>query len=245
MKRFLVAIQFLTIFPVKIKEFEERELGKSMSYFPVIGLFIGFCLVLVEIGGSKLFPQDVTSVLVLITLILLSGGIHLDGFSDTIDGFYGGREKEDILEIMRDPRIGFMGVVWVVCLLLLKFTLIRSLSTKILLVPMCTVSRWSMVTGATFSSCARINGKGRSFIEWVGKREWFLATLITLCVSVSLMKIKGVFLCLSIGIITFILTKFIKKRIGGLTGDTLGAISEIVEVLTLLFIVITSFCEIK
>lgn len=239
MRRFLVATQFLTIFPVKIEGFDERELGKSICYFPVIGLFIGFCLVLVELASSKFFPPDVTSALVLITLILLSGGIHLDGFSDTLDGFYGGGEREKILEIMREPRIGVMGAAGVVCLLLLKFSLIQALSPKVLLVLMCTVSRWSMVTAATFSSPARINGKGRPFIRWAGKRDWLLATLITLAVSIGLMKIKGMFLCLSIGIITFILTKSIKKKLGGLTGDTLGAINEVMEAVALLFIVAT------
>ncbi|MHC4593839.1 MAG: adenosylcobinamide-GDP ribazoletransferase, partial [Planctomycetota bacterium] len=132
MKQFLIALQFLTILPINIRsEVNEKDFGNSLLYFPVVGILIGLVLCTAAFLFSVL-PNLVVGVIILIISIVITGAIHLDGFADTCDGFYGSKPKDKILEIMRDSRVGTMGVVGVVCLLLLKFTLIVSIPREML-----------------------------------------------------------------------------------------------------------------
>ncbi|MBI3398405.1 MAG: adenosylcobinamide-GDP ribazoletransferase, partial [Deltaproteobacteria bacterium] len=111
MKGFIYALQLLTIIPIKIKDaVDERDLGKSTAFFPLVGAVQGAILVAANLLFSKFLPHDITSVLVLTVLILTNGGFHLDGFADTIDGLTGGSTKEERLDIMKDSRIGAIGV---------------------------------------------------------------------------------------------------------------------------------------
>ena len=116
MKRFLAAIQFLTILPLPRGLCpDERALGGSLPFFPVVGLGIGAAVALIDRGLGSLFPVGVTSVLAVILLIAASGGLHLDGLADTADGFFSSRPRERIFEIMRDNRTGPMEVAAIVC----------------------------------------------------------------------------------------------------------------------------------
>jgi adenosylcobinamide-GDP ribazoletransferase len=247
MKRFLIALQFLTIFPVKIKsEIKDRDFGASLLYFPLVGLLIGLLLA----GSVFLFsflPVLFKSTLILILSIIITGGIHLDGFADTCDGLYGLRPKEKILEIMRDSRIGVMAVVGLVTLLLLKFSLIASLRNEVLwkaLIVMAVFSRWTQGLACSNSAYARKEGKAKYFIEYASKRDVFIGGLFSLALFVLLMQIKGTILFLVSAPVIFLFLQYIKKKIGGMTGDTIGAISEVAEVLILLFfsIIINIWC---
>lgn len=238
MKQFLIALQFLTVLPIKIKsEVKERDFGNSLLYFPVIGILIGLVLCTAVFLLSVL-PNLVVGVIILIISIVITGGIHLDGFVDTCDGFYGSKPKEKILEIMRDSRVGTMGVAGVVCLLLLKFTLIVSIPREILwrvLIMMVVFARWCQVLACYMSKYARKEGKAKYFIEHAGKKEVFAGILLTSGLFFLLMQIKGIilfFICM-FPILLFI--NRIKRKIGGMTGDTIGAVNEIAEVLILLF----------
>lgn len=243
MKRFLIALQFLTVLPIKIKsEIEEKDFGGSLLYFPFVGMLIGLvpaAMVLI----LDFLPNPVVGVLVVIISIAITGGIHLDGFADTCDGFYGQRPKEMILEIMWDSRIGAMGVVGLVCLLLLKFTLIVSISENYLwklLIMMMVFARWSQVLACCISDYAREEGKGKYFVEHCGKAALLIGSVFTLVLFLSLMRLKGIVLfVLSLaGVLMFI--NYSKKKIGGMTGDTIGATSEIAEVMVLFFGLICS-----
>ena len=129
MKRFLAAIQFLTILPLPgAWHPDERALGGSLPFFPVVGLGIGAAVALSDWGLGRLFPVGVTSVLAVILLIAASGGLHIDGLADTADGFFSSRPRERILEIMRDSRTGPMGVAAIVCVVALKIALIASVA---------------------------------------------------------------------------------------------------------------------
>ena len=131
MRKFFVALQFLTIFPLKIRDIEEQELGQSLVYFPVVGAIIGLISVFSLFIFSSILPSSTTNVLILIILMFITGAIHLDGFADTCDGFYAGKDKENILQIMRDSHIGVMGVMGLIGILLLKFTLLENISSDI------------------------------------------------------------------------------------------------------------------
>lgn len=239
MRRFLIALQFLTILPVRVgPKVEEKDFGASLLYFPLVGLLIGLLLATSNFLFSFL-PQSLKATLILLISIVITGGIHLDGFADTCGGFYGSNNpKEKILEIMRDSRIGTMGVVGVVSILLLKFSFIASLPENILwktLILMATFSRWAQVLACYSSSYARKAGKAKYFIEYTTKKELFIGFLFTLFIFYLFLKLKGFVLFFVSFLFTFLFLQYIKKRIGGMTGDTIGALSEFAEVSLLLF----------
>ncbi|MBW7992820.1 MAG: adenosylcobinamide-GDP ribazoletransferase [Planctomycetes bacterium] len=238
MKRFLIALQFLTVLPVKIKsEIAEEDFGKSLLYFPVVGMLIGF----VPAGMVLLLgflPIAVVGVLILIISIVMTGGIHLDGFADTCDGFYGQCPKEKILEIMRDSRVGVMGAVGMFCLLALKLTLIISLPPDVLwklLIMMTVFARWSQVFACCTSGYAREEGKAGYFVKYADKTELLVGSVFTVISFLLLMRFKGIVLLVLSFAVVLLFISYAKKKIGGMTGDTIGATSEIAEIAVLLF----------
>ena len=237
MKNFFIALQFLTIFPIKIKQdIKEKDFGKSLIFFPLVGVIIGLILA----GFNFIFiflPKPVVCSLVLIISVFISGGLHLDGFADTCDAFYGQNSKQKILEIMRDSRIGVMGSVGVVCLLLLKFNLILSIPENILwksLILMTAFSRWSIVWSCYISNYSRTEGKAKYFIEYNSKREFILGLILVITLFFIFFQSKGLILFAGFFIFINLLVYFFNKKIDGMTGDTIGAVNEISEVLVLL-----------
>jgi adenosylcobinamide-GDP ribazoletransferase len=233
MQKFLIALQFLTILPVRIKsEPSEQDIRASLVYFPLVGTLIGAFLAVILFVFNFL-PQPVMAALVLIASIVITGGMHLDGFADTCDGFYGNRPREKMLEIMRDSRVGAMGVMGIVSVLLLKFTLLLALPKTILpltLILMTTFARWSQTFACFTSGYAREEGKGRAFIGYNSKKGFFIAGAFTIFVFLSLMRFKGIiFLAFSLVPVGLFIT-YIKKKLGGMTGDTVGAVSELAEI---------------
>jgi len=238
MKHFFIALQFLTILPLKIKEkIKEEDFGKSLAYFPLVGLIIGIALAL-SLGLFNFFPVLVKGVIVILISTILTGGIHLDGFADTCDGFYGFNPREKILEIMRDSRIGAMGAIGLVCLLLFKFSLLVSIPYvdlwKVLII-MPVFSRWAQALSCYSAHCIRKEGKAKLFMEHVALKEVVAGGLFTFFIFLLLVNFRGVLLFGLTFISILLLIKYVKKKIGGMTGDTLGAISEVAEVLVLLF----------
>lgn len=229
----LTALRFLTRIPVGEYPKSEKRLGKSMAYFPFVGLILGGILVLVNWGFSILLAPLVADALTIIALIILTGALHIDGLIDTIDGLSGGKTKEEILKIMKDSRVGAFGIVGVVSLIMLKLVLLHEMPLPIkrealLLFPV--MGRWAMVVASSLSIYARRKGTGKAFVDYCGRKELVVASLITLIIVGGLLKILGLELFFFILALTLLLTRFISKRIGGMTGDTLGAVNEIMEV---------------
>lgn len=244
MKKLLIALQFLTIFPIGIfikdkeSETSEEDLGRSMVYFPFAGLLISFLLVVSSFILNPL-PRLVSGVIILIISIIISGGIHLDGLADTCDGFYGNGSKEKVLEIMRDSRVGVMGVIGIVFILLLKFSLLVSIPQSLLwkaLIMMIVFGRWAQNLACYASCYARSKGKAKCFIEYADRGEFFKATLFTLVLFLLIMGLKGLILFAISVVPVLMFIKYTKKKIGGMTGDTIGAVNEIAEAGMLLFI---------
>jgi len=240
LKRISIAIQFLTILSLPGKKpVEPKELAKSMAYFPLAGLLIGVLLSLSLFILIPL-PKLVTGVLILIISTIITGGIHLDGFIDTCDGFYGNNPKEKILEIMRDSRVGAMGAIGIVFILLLKLSLFVNIPQSVLwraLIIMVVFGRWSLSLAAYVSSYVRSEGKGKCFMEYAGKNEFFMGTFFTIALFLVFMGLKGVVLFIFSLVPVLLFINYAKRKIGGMTGDTIGAASEIAEVGVLLFTV--------
>jgi adenosylcobinamide-GDP ribazoletransferase len=237
-KRFLIALQFLTILPLRIRgEIAPEDFGRSLLYFPVVGLLLGLALAGTALLAHSL-PHPVTAVLILILSVVLTGGLHLDGFADTCDGFYGRRSREKILEIMRDSRVGAMGVTGIVCLLALKGTLIAGLPPHALgksLVLMAVFGRWSQVLVCRTSRYARPEGKARDFVEHAGTAELLAGTVFAVALFLFLMRLKGLVLFVLSLLPLVLFLYYTRRKLGGVTGDVIGAANEIAEV-TVLFL---------
>ncbi len=238
LKSLLTAFRFLTILPLRVKIEESDELlASSMTFFPLVGLFIGGFLFLTYQISSILFSPLLVNALVLLGWVFITGALHLDGFMDTIDGLSGGKTKEERLKIMQDPSSGAKGTVGLVGLMGLKFLLLLEIEPflktgTLLLTPV--VGRWSMVTAAYLAPYARMEGLGKAFITRKGEGTIFWASLTVALLGLVIFKFPFLYIigvCLGI---TYLSTLYFKSRMGGITGDTLGALNEIIE-LTALF----------
>jgi len=238
MRRFLIALQFLTALPFNIKgRIVEEDFGRSLIYFPIAGFLIGLFLASIAYVSTPL-PPLVRSALILIAWIAITGGIHLDGFADTCDGFYGKRSREEILRIMRDSRIGTMGAAGLTALLLFKFAVLSSIRPEDLwkvLIITAVSARWSQVFACSVSEYARDEGKAKYFLKYAKKTDMFIGALFIVILNWFLMGVKGVILFALLLATIFLFIQYVKRKIGGMTGDTIGATNEIAEASALLF----------
>jgi adenosylcobinamide-GDP ribazoletransferase len=226
MKSFLLALQFLTIIPVRIDRPAAKEFGRAIACFPIVGLLLGSVLVAANhlLLLARLDPLASNAILIVL-LVVLTGGLHLDGLSDTADALFSGKDRARMLEIMRDPHVGAMGVLAIVSVLMLKVSFLSAVSTPFKdasLVLMCVVSRWSMVLSMFVFPYARTEGKAKVFIDEV----------------LSVAKVTGLAVFAIAALFTCVAGLRIKIKIGGITGDTIGAVSELTEVMILLNIII-------
>lgn len=241
MKRFILAFQFLTVFPIRTSvEVEPSALSGSMAYYPVVGAVQGALLAGVCAGLSVFFPDSITSAIVITVLALTNGGLHLDGFADTVDGLAGGGNPEERLRIMRDSATGAVGVVFVVLLLLLKYLAVRELPVDarlqaIFLFPV--VGRWAMVPMACWAPYARKEGGlGKAFAA-NSYSTLIAATLVTAALSIAFLGLLSLVILASVGTLVFLCTVFFKSKIGGVTGDVFGFQSEVAELFFLLAVI--------
>ena len=237
MKIFLVALQFLTIIPVRIKHVEEEDILKSVVYFPLVGLLLG--LILTGFGKFLyflIFEEFFINIILVIFLIALTGGLHLDGLADTVDAFLSRKNKLDMLKIMRDSHIGAMGVLGIISIVLLKIAFLSSISPSLkmnALVLMCILSRWALVFSMFLFPYARQEGKAMMFIHGTNLRTFIFSTIVTLFCVILFCKLESLVIVAIVIPVTYIIGRFITSKIGGITGDTLGATNELIEVVTL------------
>ncbi len=240
---FRLAGAFLTIFPVAGKlDFSPERLGRSMGLFPAVGLALGLLLVLVNGLLTPLLPRAVLDCLLLILLIWTTGALHLDGLADLFDGLAGGRDRERSLRIMKDSRVGAIGAVGLVMVLLLKYLCLYHVplaqkSAALILMP--AAGRWSQVFLASCSSYIRSEGgTGAAFVDNVGRPELLRASLTLLLAALVLLAGDGVWLCLLLLLGATLLLHYFERRLGGVSGDVLGAATELIEVLSLLLLLV-------
>lgn len=237
MVSFLLALQFLTIIPVKIKHINEKQISESMVYFPFVGVLLGLILAVSDklLYLLNLGTFTINTILVIL-LAAITAGMHLDGLADTADAFLSGKNKEEMLDIMRDSHIGVMGVLSLISIILLKIVLLSSLSmalktTSLLL--MCTLSRWSAVWVMFLFPYARGDGKARVFIQGMNLKIFMLSLIAALIFAFAVWGIKGLLVLLIIAGCAYLSGKIISRKIGGITGDTLGTTIELTEIITL------------
>lgn len=236
--RFFIALQFLTIIPVRIKRtFGERELAQSMFFFPLVGAVIGFVLAGVQSAAILAFPPLVVSVLLVMVLAVLTGGLHIDGLADTADALFSGKDREAKLRIMKASDIGAMGSAAVAMFLMMKVALLGSMEPRIIisvLILMPVAGRCGMLLPALASRYARTSdGTGRAFIGNLSAEVVLPSILITAVIATGLLQLVGL-IALAITLVVAVLVgKLIALSVGGMTGDTLGAINEGCEIVFL------------
>jgi adenosylcobinamide-GDP ribazoletransferase len=233
MKRFLAAMRFLTVAPVPgTWGTAEADLAHSVPFFPVVGLLLGGVAAALAWAMSLVGPTLVVSAFIVIAFEVFSGGFHLDGLSDTADGFLSARPRERILEIMKDSHIGVMGAGAIVAVLLVKFASLASLPQDhlwraALLMPL--AGRSAIVFHMVLLPYVRPAGLGSIFYR---KRQYFasleaLAILFLVCWAV--LGIKGLVVAGICIAVTLLLAAYSRHKIGGATGDTFGAACEVAE----------------
>lgn len=235
-KIFLTALMFYTRFPVKhIEDWSEKMLNKSIRYFPLIGILVGGLGALMFWGASQIFPVSIAVILSMVATIFFTGAFHEDGFADFCDGFGGGLTKEKILEIMKDSRIGTYGSIGLIMMLGAKFLTLTNIEiTRIpfILIAGHAVSRIFPVLLIYTSEYARVDASSKT--KPVGKADSTFSLLFAIVVgSSTLLFINWQEILLTIGtlLIVFLLfRKYINKKLGGYTGDVLGALQQLSEV---------------
>lgn len=242
-KPFLVAVQFLTRLPVRLTvQPNDRDLGYSLLFYPLVGLIIG--LILMGLGWVlHNTPPLVTAALLVAVWVLLTGGLHLDGLSDSADAWIGGMgERAKTMAIMKDPNCGPAGVVAIVLILLLKFVTLYTLISAnewIALLLAIILARTLLPLLFLTTPYVRSNGLGASLAAHQPRHLSIFIITVTFALIFLLTDIRYVWLSLTVMIIFLFLRYLMLHRIGGTTGDTAGALVEMAETTVLLTSVIT------
>ena len=235
-KHFAAAFRFLTIIPLPGRlGTDEDDLKGALPYFSLVGIVLGLLAGAAAWFLYSSFPPLVAAVFLTLILLSFSGALHLDGLADSADGFFSSRKRELILEIMRDSRIGVMGVVALVMLLLLKVSALAQLDPKnavqaAILMPI--AGRSALVLMMFLLPYVRPEG-GMGTIFYPQRKG--LVLLLTLVLfSGSCVVILGTYGMVAVMVVlltVFLFSRLCHKKIGGATGDTIGASCEIVETL--------------
>lgn len=244
MTPFWIALQFLTVLPIELKNMPSaKQNSQALLFYPVVGLLIGLMLFAFTLLLAKL-PILFIAGLILVLWIWLTGGLHLDGLADTADAWVGGfGDPERTLKIMKDPACGPIGVLSLIAVCLLKFVglyvlLEQKLEVFLIVLPMLgrSVPLFLFLT----TRYVRAQGLASSMLENLPKVAIWMVFVITIAL-LCMFKWTGLVSLFSFLIIIFYLRGLFIKRIGGITGDTVGAAIELSETGLMLSFVIASF----
>ena len=241
LRLFFIALQFFTRVPIpRWVGFEPAWLQQAVRYFPLVGWLVGLATAGVYLAAERFWPQPVAVLLSTIAGIWLTGAFHEDGFADTCDGFGGGLTRERVLEIMKDSRIGAYGAIGIGLLLGLKCVLLTNLPPAAVagaLLVAHPLSRLASVTLIWRMDYAREQGKAKPLAQDMSDADYAIAALtvglplLAACYTDWFgwrgLVAGGVGMLLA----TFWLARLFQRRIGGFTGDCLGAVQQLAEVL--------------
>ncbi|MDO4589460.1 MAG: adenosylcobinamide-GDP ribazoletransferase [Fusobacterium sp.] len=251
MKGLILLFRFMTRLPIGLDpKFDSDELGKGMRFFPVVGmvigliLFLAFCLL-----GRIIYSPMVMAVILVIIEVVLTGGLHLDGLADTFDGIFSYRSKQKMLDIMKDSRLGTNGGLVLILYFFLKVALLVEGSSEfpavmpimVLISPV--IARLNSVVNCGAAPYARATGMGKTFVDHTDGVAVGVATILTAAFvggATYLFELPYTILIIIpiVMILGYLFAKLMTRKIGGITGDTLGAVVEISEIIVLLGIYI-------
>jgi adenosylcobinamide-GDP ribazoletransferase len=240
-----LAISFLTIIPVinGATTSDEKAVAASFGWFPLVGFGIGAALCVEDLALGYLFSTAIRSVLIVMTLAIVTGALHLDGLADTADALGAGRDRARALEILRDSRIGSFGAIALFFALALKVLALARLAgamryAAIYLAP--GLARYTMVMIAHRLKYMRTGGAGAALLassddNYGGRMRNELIACATVVIAVlPAISIKALYAYVVTVVATLLLRAFYRRWIGGVTGDLIGAAGEIVETAVLI-----------
>jgi adenosylcobinamide-GDP ribazoletransferase len=244
MRAFFTGLQFLTrISIVRQDNWTAEDFGRSVKYFPLIGAVLGAIYAAFAYGfyvwlpaRGIVLPTHLTAAILLILPPIMTGGLHCDGFMDTMDGVFSGRSRERMLEIMKDSCTGSNAVFCFVILMFWEFAILLDMpkavvTTALFVMPI--VARLMMVAGITLFPYARPDGLGKAFAQYAGRGALTFAAVCTLVLTLPLGRLAWASLAVCAAFTAFF-GNYVEKRLGGLTGDVYGAITTLNEGLVLL-----------
>jgi adenosylcobinamide-GDP ribazoletransferase len=229
----MTAFAFLTRLPIRAGAISNRDLGRSVGFFPVVGLVLGLATAALAYAAAHVFPATMVAVLTVAALAAITGGLHLDGLSDLFDGLAGGqRNRERTLAIMRDSRIGAQGAVAVFLLLAAKVAAAASLIEArdfMALAALPVIGRFAVGPSIVLFPYARAEGLGRAFKGEAGIPQLIIAgaTMVAVALALGPSLLKPALVAQAVALMMAVV---LKARLGGLTGDIYGATIEIAEV---------------
>ena len=244
LKRFLLTLGFMTRIPVNVNlgEVKDEDMHKGFLYYPVVGLIIGLVDVLVYFLVTLVLPDTFGIIFALLANFCVTGAFHLDGLSDTADGIYSARTRERMLEIMKDSRIGTNGAIAMCFDIMLKFVGLSYCDMKWLMILMMPVAG-KMVQGAIVYKAVypRENGIG-IYVGTVDKGTVIGTVILGLLFMGVAFSYWGIVMFAVLYLFAYLFRVYITGKIGGITGDVMGAGSELSEVLLILLVlIITEF----
>jgi adenosylcobinamide-GDP ribazoletransferase len=229
MRDFFSAVQFITILPWgRAERFDPQRM---IPYFPIVGIALGVLVALFDYVAVSFWGKTVASLLDVIFLAILTGAFHIDGLGDAADGLLGQRPKEKILAIMKDSRLGTMGLVAILAGLSIKWAGIAGLDANrtLLLIIVPAFARVSMLFGMRYLPYGRPEGgTGVDFFNDELKPTAFWGLAVPVLLSVIL-GWQAIWLIICFAAITAGLIRYYKRRVGCITGDMLGAMTEVSE----------------
>lgn len=240
-EQFIILIQFMTRIPIPLKiSYSEKKFGKSIKFFPLVGLIIGLILyfanfLIIVYLKNIFYNKTIIAIFLIILEILIVGIIHIDGLADTFDGLFSYAKKEKMLEIMKDSRIGTNGAVVLILYFIAKTVLISEIITTnpkyLIIFPI--IARLSTPVNAGLSNYARKSGMSNAIISENGIFEAIFSLALSIILVFYIIDIKGI-VAISIAFIFIIIFMLnVRKKIDGITGDIMGACLELTSILVL------------
>lgn len=232
---FFAALQFLTITPPVVRRpITAAEMGRSVGFFPLVGLALGGVLWGIDWAAVYFWPANLAAALTLASWAIFTGGLHLDGLLDSLDGLFGGRTPDDRLRIMKDARVGAFAVIGGSLFVLLKYLALAAAEDRLVLLLAPMIGRAALVLGIMCFPYARAAGLGRALKDHAGWREAALAALTAIPAAWLIGAERGLIALAAVLCAAWLIGRFALRRLPGLTGDIYGAICAIGELIVLL-----------
>ena len=240
LRLFFVALQFFTRIPIpRWVGFDPAWLHQASRYFPAVGWVVALITAATYTLASLFWPPIVAVVLATVAGIWLTGAFHEDGFADVCDGFGGGMTPERVLEIMKDSRVGAYGAIGITLMLAFKISLLVSLPVPYVVPALLIAHPLSRLASCTLIwqlEYARLEGKAKPLAQHMSTTEWLIAVFTVALPIVALLFLGLIPLtnfllgCVFLILASWWLARLFVRRIGGYTGDCLGAVQQLSEV---------------
>jgi len=233
LREFAAAMQFMTRLPVPAFRFEPDMVLGGAKFYPLIGALVALGAILLERAFRAHLASGVVAFLVLLYLVVVTGGFHEDGLADTADALGGGWSRERMLEIMHDSRIGSFGTIAVCLSLLARWALLSAMSPErfpMYILTAHVLCRWSTLPLGTFFQSARNDGLGAKLAHKIPLHSAAIGSLFAFAIVGAALRLQAIVPIVVVSIVTMLSGFYYRSQIGGVTGDCFGATNQLAEI---------------